>query len=119
MCWQGAASALPMRAALRRNTLPGAGRWPEAFTLKSCPGRQSILLIYASSESLRIIKSLGFVSQLCCQLAKWPWANHVASGAQVALICRRRELDGILEVFLASQFHEFVENPGCGIGSGA
>lgn len=57
------------------------------------------MLIYASSESLRVVKSLGFVSQLCCQLAEWPWVGHVASGAQVAIICQRRELDEILEGF--------------------
>lgn len=54
---------------------------------------------YASSEPLRAVKSPGFEPQLCCRLAGWPWAGHVASGAQGAVICRRRELGAISEAF--------------------
>lgn len=78
---------------LRRNTLPGSRQWPAASTLSSCPETQPLCAHVCVSESLRVIRSLGFVSQVCCQLAEWPWASHVASGPQVALICQRRDLD--------------------------
>lgn len=85
------------RAALSEKE-PAARSRPGAFT-QSLPRNAALfVVIYASSEPLRVIKSPGFESQLCCQLAEWPWAGHVASGAQVAVVCRRWELDDLGEL---------------------
>ena len=66
---------------------PAARSRPGTFTQSLPRNAAPFVVIYASSEPLRVIKSPGFESQLCCQLVEWPWAGPVASGAQVAVIC--------------------------------
>lgn len=88
MCWQRAPGALPTWAlCLRRDRRPGVRQWPEAFTLNSCPEMQPLPAHLCVIRVIKVIKSFGFASQLRCQLAEWPWASHMASGAQVAVVC--------------------------------
>lgn len=73
------------RAALSEKG-PAARSSPGAFSHFLPRSASPFVLIHTSSEPLRVIKSPGFESQLCCQLAEQPWAGHVASGAQVAVV---------------------------------
>lgn len=54
---------------------PGVRQWPEAFTLNSCPEMQPLPAHLCVIRVIKVIKSFGFASQLCCQLAEWPWVS--------------------------------------------
>lgn len=76
-------STRPSQGSFLEEALAGAGQ---------AGGSLSIILVlgYVSSEPLRAIKSLGFWSQLCCQLAEWPWAGCMASGVWIAFFYQKR-----------------------------
>lgn len=122
MCWQRAPkcpshACVPLCLEGIHCQEPGTGlRSLLSILAQSC---SPFVLICASSDSLKVIKNLGFVSQLSCQLAEWPWASHMAAGTQVASSVKGGSWMDSLRAFPASQFHESVKNLGCGIGSGA
>lgn len=121
MCWRGA----PERPAHARRAVsegtccqePGSGlRSLLSILVQRC---SPIVFIGASSELLMVIKSLGLVSQLSCQLAEWPWASHLAASTQVASSVKGGSRMNPVGPFPAPRFHTSVNNPRDGMDRGA